>query len=302
MRAAIIGVNGYIGQHLAYYLKQQQWEVTGYDLHSDSTLADLNYYQLDVTSRDEVEGVDITVDFIFYFSGITGTIRAYDDYEQYIDVNEKGLLHVLTAVKNHGSKARIVFPSTRLVYKGQEKTPLTESAVKEFKTIYSLNKWFGENILTQYSDHFNIPFTIFRICIPYASFLGKGYSYGTVGFFLNKAMKGEDISLYGNGEQRRSFTHVEDICQQIHLTLMQAQSLNEVFNIGGENFSLKEVAAAIATAYEVKLNFVPWPAADEKLETGDTIFESTKIEKLLQFTYKHTFKSWLKELGTSIKA
>ncbi|HEV9038503.1 MAG TPA: NAD(P)-dependent oxidoreductase, partial [Puia sp.] len=198
MRTAILGANGYIGKHLAHFLAAHGWDVHSYGHRNEPGLPGLRYTPLDVREASAFKKLDTDVDLVFYLPGITGTIKGYDDYDNYIDVNEKGLLHLLDRLRrNRQHHTRVVYPSSRLVYKGQKNLPLTEDAEKEFKTIYALNKWFGECALRQYAEYFDIPFTIFRICVPYANLFEGAYGYGTVGFFLNKASSGNPISLYG---------------------------------------------------------------------------------------------------------
>jgi UDP-glucose 4-epimerase len=296
MKAAFIGANGYIGKHLAFYLQQQGWQVKGYGRKPQSLPALQEYVLLDVSDKAQYNQLDTAVDYIFYFAGLTGTFKAYDEYEKYIDVNEKGLLHLLDTIKARQSAARVIFPSTRLVYKGVKGLPLKEDAEKECKTIYALTKLFGEQLLQQYALYFNIPFTVFRICVPYGNLLSDAYSYGTTGFFLNKAKAGQPITLYGNGEQQRTFTHVADICSQVYNGIAHTSSVNQVFNIGGETFSLKEIADKVAHKFNVPVQMVPWPVIDEKMESGDTIFDDGLLRGLTNIPLQHSINEWLSNI------
>ncbi|MES2590488.1 MAG: NAD(P)-dependent oxidoreductase [Bacteroidota bacterium] len=296
MKAVIIGCNGYIGKHLCTFLMKKGWDVAGYDTSELPLLPVTKYQQIDISQKDQVDKIEMNVDYIFYFSGITGTANAYDNYDKYIDINEKGLLHLLNQIKSSKSIARLIFPSTRLIYKGIENKELDENSEKEFKTIYALNKWFGEQAIQQYNNYFNLNYTIFRICVPYGNLFANEYSYGTVGFFLSKALKKENIILFGTGNQKRTFTHVEDICLQIYSSILHKESKNRIFNIAGENFSLNEVAQKIAAKYNINVEYSEWPELDRKLESGDTIFDGKQIQKLTQEPLKHSFNKWLQEL------
>ena len=296
MKAAVIGVNGFLGQHLAHHLHQQGWEVHGYGRKARALIPLRSYKVIDLTSRDDIKNIDTEVDFIFYFSGVTGTYKAYDDYEKYIDVNEKGLLNILSLLRERKSKSRIIFPSTRLVYKGVESIPLKEEDEKEFKTIYALTKWFGEQVLQHYATYFNIPYTIYRICVPYGNIFNSQYSYGTIGFFLSNARAGKNITLYGDGSLKRTFTYVTEISSQIFQSVVKQDSVNKIYNITGETFSLKEVALAIAKKYEVELEYKKWPENDKLIESGDTIFDGSKIQQLINYKTRYTFSKWLQDL------
>lgn len=281
----IIGANGYIGKNLAWYLHQKGEETLCYDLSNKASESWMNYKKIDITNKEEVKSINFDCDNIFMFAGLTGTIQGFDQFQLYSDINVNGLANILNEIKNTSSKAKLVFPSTRLVYKGQTKVLLKENAEKESKTVYALNKSTCESLLKMYKDVFNVNYSIFRICVPYGNILPNSYSYGTVGFFISKAKKGENITLYGDGELRRTFSHVKDICSVICKAIKLEDSNGNIYNIGGENLSLKEAAEIIARKYkDVGLEYVKWPQAALKIESGDTIFND---EKLLKLTGKY---------------
>ena len=184
------------------------------------------------------------------------------------------------------SSDKVIFPSTRLVYKGYDK-PLKEEDEKESKTIYAANKIACEGYLQAYHDSFDIPYTVFRICIPYGNLLSSDYSFGTVGFFIKQASAGKDITLYGGGTIKRTFTHMEDLCYQIAEGAMKKESDGQVYNVGGETLSLRQAAEIVAAKFGTNVVGVPWPEKDLRIESDHTYFDDTKIQALLGgMTYK----------------
>jgi UDP-glucose 4-epimerase len=292
MKALIFGANGYIGKHIALRAQKENWDVSLFDVQKTGQNWFANYQSFDVRKKEKITAINTDVDFIFLFSGLTGTLNAYEQYENFIDVNEKGLLHLLHHMRNQNSRARIIFPSTRLVYKGKKDIPLTENSEKECKTIYALNKYTCEHLLQQYSEYFGIQYTIFRICVPYGNEINNNYSYGTIGFFLKNATAGSNIRLYGTGEQKRTFTHISDLTNAIFHVISLPDSLNQIYNLGGENFSLKQVAEMIGQKYQIEIELAPWPPLEKLIESGDTIFDAKKIRAL---TGKNLFSKKLKE-------
>jgi UDP-glucose 4-epimerase len=295
MKVAVFGCNGYLGQHLvSYLLKEKGVAPTGFDLQKCYAGSDLIAYQsMDITRAADVQLLEESFDTIYYFSGLTGTDASFERYEQFVSVNEMGLLHLLARLRSFSRMPKIVFPSTRLVYKGVEGMPLAEEAEKEFKTIYASSKYNGERYLEMYRNLFGLDYTVFRVCVPYANLVGGALSYGTVGFFLGKAQKGEDISLFGDGNLRRTFTHVWDVCRQMVEVAALPESAGRVFNIDGETFSLKEAAALIADKYGVGLQFASWPEKALKLESGDTIFDGSRIRAIFPQTLTYSFQKWI---------
>lgn len=285
IRCAIVGSEGYIGRNMAYFLEKMGADVTCYDLKEVTTTVH-NYKFVDITNMSSLENIDLNVDYLFLFSGMTGTYAGFDKYEQFVSVNELGLLNLLTAIRNSAFRPHIIFPSTRLVYKGKNE-PLKETDELEAKTVYAANKLASEQLLHAYQCSFDIKYTIFRICVPYGNLLGMDYSYGTIGFFLNQALHKKQILLYGKGEIKRTFSHIYDLCNQIYKTIISESGVNDIFNVGGESFSLYEVATCIAERSGASVDFVEWPDRDFKIESGDTYFDDRKIKNVVgEYQYK----------------
>lgn len=292
----VIGANGYLGRHLVHALAAEGYRVTPCGRQSRSVDGRENYRQLDVCRRDSLDGLDVDVDAVFMCAGLTGTNVGFTKYEEFVRSNEVGLLNVLDHVRARGSGARIVFPSSRLVYRGVKGARLDEEAAKEPKTVYAVTKVACESLLWAYQNRFGIPYTVFRICVPYGSRWQGGYAYGTLGFLLGRATKGEPVVVFGDGSQRRTFSHVEDVGRQIVQSVSMTETRNGVFNVGGEDFSLLEVGRAIAEKYGVDVRCEPWAEEDLAVESGDTVFDSTKLDSLTGDRRAHTFSGWLASL------
>ena len=269
MKLALFGSNGYLGSQLAFFLTQKGVDVSGFDLP-----------ECDVTSSTFWDGFCPTqYDAILFFSGLTGTEKSFVEAEKFLEVNERGLLNLLRKLAPLGERApKIVFPSTRLVYKGRE-AALREDDEKEAKTVYAANKIACEHLLEAFHVRYGIPYVVTRICVPYGSLIRKDYSYGTIGFFLKQAESGGPITLYGDGKIRRTFTHVADICEVV--AFLAEADAHGVFNVGGITCSLGEVAELIAKAKGVEVKYVPWPDVALRLESGSTFFDSTKLDNAM---------------------
>lgn len=296
-KAIIFGANGYLGRHLAKALKANNiaFIPTGKATKSIDNYS--NYVQVDICNPETLTKLDFNVDYIFVFAAITGTSTQLSDYIAMKSVNELGLLTILQQHQQSNSLAKIIFPSTRLVYKGKQNIFLKEDDQQEALTPYAQTKINGEQLLAFYQEHAGINYTIFRICVPFGNAFDGAYSYGTTGFFLSKAQHGENISIYGKGDQKRTFTHVEDIVNIILTTIPHSESNNQVYNIGGnDHSSLKEIAEMVAHKFNVKLDFVPFPEQAAKIESGDTIFDDLKLQSDFPFTYQHHIAEWLDKI------
>lgn len=294
MKITIIGANSYIARNVIYVLKKEYAyvQLKLYDYAENQIDNYSDYVSVNILDETSVSDIDFDSDVIYFFVGKTGSANGFTDYEEFIKVNEIGLLNVLREYVKQKSKSKIIFPSTRLVYKG-EAGSLEESAEKEFKTIYAMNKYACENYLKQYSNIFDVKYCILRICVPYGTMIKNASSYGTAEFMLSKARNGEDISLYGDGKGRRTITYMGDLCNILIKAGLNEKCLNDVYNVGGEDYSLSEMANLIAGKYHVGVRNIEWPDIALKIESGDTVFNASKIENILEVNYCMKFKDWV---------
>ncbi len=278
LKTIIIGSNGYIGRNLSYLLHEKKINNFDFDISAETENSWMKYSNLDVTSKEDFNKIDSDVDVIFFMAGITGTSDGFDSYEKYYDVNVIGLINLLNYIKENKINPKIIFPSTRLVYEGFKEKPLIEESKKKPKTIYAQTKLICEETLRIYNEVYDINYDILRICVPFGNLVDSDYSYGTIGFFIKKAKKNEAITLYGDGKLRRTFTHIHDICSALINTALKPSLTNSVYNIGGTTYSLLEIAEKISEKYKSKIEFVDWPKIALKIESGDTIFNSQKLD------------------------
>lgn len=295
MKISIIGANSYIARNFIVKCKELGIEnLSLYDIQDKHIDGLENYTRTSVFSKESLEQVDYDCDLLYIFAGKTGTIEGFDNYETFLDINEKGLLNILDVYRNKNSIAKIIFPSTRLVYKGQKDKKLKEDDEKEFKTIYAINKFACEQYLKMYNNMYGIRYCIFRICVPYGTIIPNASSYGTAEFFLSKAKNGEDITVYGDGSLKRTFIHMNDLCNALIKGGLSEKCINDVYNIGGgDNMSLYEMASKIAKKYNIQVKCIDWPQNSLKIESGDTIFDSSKLDGTLNIHYSINFEKWI---------
>ena len=293
-KCAVFGANGYIGSQFSYLLGKQA-RVSMFDIQDEPVLSgDSVYSRFDVTESGYWANFDpANYDFIFFFSGLTGTNRSFTEAERYLAVNEGGLLRLCQKLAPLGEAApKIIFPSTRLVYKGRPGL-LTEDAEKETKTLYAVNKLACENILYAYHSFFGIPYVVMRICVPYGAVYPTDYPYGTIGMFLRQARQGRPIILFGGGLQRRTFTHTADLCTACIRIANSSTIVSGVFNVGGEQLALSSAAQIIAEKFGISVESSDWPDADFRVESGDTVFDDSKLENEIGSYLVNDFRNWV---------
>lgn len=296
-KICIIGANSYIAKNLIYTLLNKDGiELSLFDIGEKCFFEGVNYKQLDMLDKVQVEKIPKDFDIIYFFTGQTGTDIAFDEVDNFIDRNEKSLLNILNKLKKDKSKSCLIFPSTRLVYKGKPGA-LKETDDKDFNSIYAINKFSCEKYLELYNKAFDIQYLIVRICIPYGNLVDGDISYGTIGFFLNSAKNNKVITIYGDGQQKRSLIHVEDLALKLYQISQKRDAWNNVYNLGGPDiFSLKEIAEIISKRFNADVQKIKWPELSQKLESGDTYFDDSKISKCIGADYMHSFEDWIEKV------
>lgn len=297
-KITVIGANSYIARNMIYVLDQrpEEYELKLYDYAEQQVDGHPKYNSVKILDKESVKQIDFNCDIIFMFIGKTGSANGFTDFDVFIDINERALLNLLNEYVVQKSTAKIIFPSTRLVYKGKP-GKLKEDSEKEFKTVYSINKFACEQYLEMFHNVYDVKYCIFRICIPYGTLIPQASSYGTAEFMLSKATKGENITLYGDGSQRRTLTYMGDLCNILLAGAKSDKCFNEIYNIGGEDYSLREMAELIAQKYNNGLEYIPWPDVAMKIESGDTVFDDERIKKCITISETKKFANWI--LGES---
>lgn len=293
LKIIIIGANSYLARNLIYTINKcyEDVELKLYGKEKSHMDDCGNYSCINVLDRESVKQIDFCCDILYFFVGKTGSANAFQEFSEFIDVNEKSLLNVLSEYVSQKSTAKFVFPSTRLVYKGCSGL-VQENSEKAYKSVYAINKLACEMYIQMYHEMFGIAFIILRICVPYGTMVRDAGSYGTMEFMLDSAEHGKNINIYGDGNIRRTLTYIEDLCHAMILSARNEACKNEIYNIGGEEYTLGELAELVAKKYHVRVNYVPWPDMAMKMESGGTVFDSGKLDKIISYK-AHCLKDWI---------
>lgn len=294
MKITIIGANSNIARNFIFVNKNKH-EIYTYDYQDTHQDGIANYTKVNLNNSDDINQINFDVDVVYFFTGLTGNLGDTTKTNDSITINQLFLVNVLDRMVELGFTGKIIFPSTRLVYKGND-LALKEDSEIELKTSYAISKYSCEKILEMYHLLQNIDYVIVRICIPYGTLINGSKSYGTIGFFMGKALDGKDITIYGDGNQRRTFTYIGDLIELLTLCASTKQIINNVYNIGGENFSLREVAKIISNKYSVNIQYIEWPEISKKIESGNTVFDSSKLDKLVKYCPQYNFQKWINEI------
>ena len=298
-RVVITGVAGFIGSHLADALLDRDFSVIGIDnlLTGDtaniSHLAnrDFSFIKHDVTNYIYVDG---PVDYVLHWASPASPIDYLELPIPTLKVGALGTHKALGLAKAKG--ARFVLASTSEVYGDPLEHPQKETYWGNVNPIgprgvYDEAKRFAEAITTAYHRFHQLDAKIVRIFNTYGPRM-RLHDGRAVPAFMTQALRGEDVTIFGSGQQTRSFCYVSDLVDGI-IRLMESD-VNEPVNIGNPHeMTIEEIARAIIrlTGSKSKLIYQPLPEDDPKVRQPDI----TRARTLLGWEPKVTLEEGLKK-------
>jgi UDP-glucose 4-epimerase len=252
MQFLITGGSGFIGSHLANAL-QHKGNVrvldnfrTGHRLNLEGINAEL--HEGNVLDQAAVAAAMEGVDYVFHMAAMVSVPESVSKPRECEDLNGFGFLNVLEAATQ--AKAKKVFlASSAAIYGDNPTVPKLETMIPEPKSPYAITKLLGEHYCRFFHDEGRVRTAALRFFNVFGPRQDpRGPYAAAVPIIIEKALKGEDITIHGDGEQTRDFIFVEDIVAAIlHVTLND--EITGVFNAGyGGTITLNDLAKEILTA------------------------------------------------------
>lgn len=278
MRVLLTGAAGFLGSHLAERLLKEGCEVIGVDNLSTGQRRNLDrlvaypgfrFLQADVTRPLEVEG---PLDWVLHFASPASPPRYLKLPIPTLLVNAEGTRHLLDLALKKG--ARFFLASTSEVYGDPLVHPQPESYWGNVnpvgpRAVYDEGKRYAEALVTAYHAHFGLPVRIVRIFNTYGPYMDPEDGR-VVTNFITQALKGEPLTVYGDGSQTRSFCYIDDLVEGI-VRLMEVDYAGPV-NLGNpEEYTVLELARLVKeiTHSPSEIVFKPLPQDDPKQRRPD---------------------------------
>lgn len=303
MKALITGGAGFIGSNLAEELLSEDWEVSILDNFASGKMSNVplgaKVYQTDLRFKENEETILSAlkgVDHVFHLAALPRVQPSIEHPIEYHDANVNATLNILNLSKEAGVK-KFILSSTSAVYGDTNEFPTSENAGIDPLSPYGLHKLVGE----QYCALFSKLYDIKTVCLRYFNVFGKNMplegSYCLVmGVFAQQMLRGEPMTIRGDGEQKRDFVHVKDVARANILAAHSKKvGKGECINIGsGENRSVNQIADLMGT-HRVNIDAV--------IEPRVTLCDYSLAKKLLKWGPKYSVEDfipeWMNELGLS---
>ena len=289
MKAFVTGCAGFIGSHLVDRLLKLGYEVVGIDCFSDNypreikkanisnALNNQNFRLITQNILDIVEGDIPEVDYAFHLAAQAGVRASWGkNFEIYTRNNIEATQRLLELYKG-GKIQKFVYASSSSVY-GEAELPMREDSLLKPMSPYGVTKLAAESLCYLYFKNYQVPVISLRYFTVYGP---RQRPDMAIHRFVQAVLNGEEITVYGDGEQTRDFTYVDDV---IEATLLAANSdvVGEVLNIGGGGrVSVNELITIIEkiTGKRAKLEYVESQMGDAK----DTLADISKAKEILNW-------------------
>ena len=305
MKVGVTGGAGYIGSTLVIKLLEWGTEVVSID---NQMIGDYKHLAEDpIGKRSErvigdIRDLDLLVekwkdcDAIAHLAALPGLVLCNEKPEEAVSVNVYGTYQVMEAARKLDIN-RVVFCSSAATYGVPIQMPVTEDHPQRPLNLYGVTKVSGEQILNTYYDNYGIETVNLRFGNIYG--VGLYTRWGTViPKFVDQAVKGDKITIYGDGEYSRDFVHVQDIAKAMTLAMGMPNVGGESFNVGGETLTINEIASMVMEEYS-KVTGGDAEAVNTLPRQGETkkfSYDLTKIRSKLNFENDWTVRDGIKQL------
>lgn len=274
MRIIVTGGAGFVGTNLCKKLIKLGHDVFSIDNYNTGKKANhiegVEYYDMDIKTIYDYSWLN--PDIIFHMAAIARIQPSFKDPKDYFLNNANGTLNIVDYCANNN--VPLIYAGSSSHHSGKYKNP------------YTFSKDIGEEIIKLYWEHFSLKSTIVRFYNVYGPYqLTEGGYTTLIGRWLNNIEKGIECEIYGDGEQRRDFTHVDDIVDAL-IKIQKQQAYRFIFELGrGKNYSVNEVAKM--------LNINPTYKPAKPGEARDTLNTDTSAQSLLGWEPKINLEDYL---------
>lgn len=286
MRILITGGSGFIGSHLTQHFQGVAEIVILDNLRSGyrHNLEGLAHTFIEgcVTDRAVVDRAMQAVDYVFHLAAMISVPESMTHPHECAQINVIGLLNILESASTAGVK-KMILASSAAIYGDNPTVPKIESMLPEPKSPYAITKLDGEYYLELYRREGKLDTASLRFFNVFGPRQDPKSAYAAaIPIFMQKAFAGEDLTIFGDGEQTRDFVYVKDIAAALaHVALRP--DLNGSYNVGyGNSMTVNRLAADILRLSDSSSKIVHLPE-----RSGDVKHSRASIDKLLATGFRH---------------
>jgi UDP-glucose 4-epimerase len=290
----ITGGLGFLGSNLARELVTANANVTlidslvpeyGGSLHNIAGIEDrLKVNISDVRDEHSLRHLVQGQDVLFNLAGQTSHLDSMTDPYTDLEINCRAQLSILEACRQENRGAHIVFASTRQVYGRPRKLPVDESHPIVPVDVNGINKTAGEWYHLLYGEVYGLHVSVLRLTNTYGPRMRVRDARQTfLGYWLRLAVEERTIQVFGDGEQKRDFTFVDDAVEAFLLAASRGEADGRIYNLGSDEVvALKDLAALLVDVNQKgDWELVEFPSDRKAIDIGDFYADFGRIREEL---------------------
>jgi len=288
----ITGGLGFIGSTLAIKLAQADANVTIVDslipdyggnlFNIDPINNKININVSDVRDQNSMDYLIQDQDYLFNLAGTLSHIDSMKDPFTDLEINCVSQLRILESCRKNNPDIKIVFAGTRGQYGKCSYNPVDEKHPLIPIDVNGINNTAGEQYHILYNNVYGIKACSLRLTNTYGPrHQMKHHRQGVLNWFIRQVMDDTTVKIYGSGSQIRDTSYVDDVVDAFLLAMMHKETPGEVYNIGGEAFSLVDfVEKLIEINGKGNYELIEYPDESKAIEIGDYIADYSKFSGL----------------------
>ncbi len=250
----------------------------------------------DVRDRNSMDYLVRGQDILFNLAGQVSHIDSMLDPFTDLEINCRSQLSLLEACRKHNPGIKVVYAGTRQVYGKPRYLPVDEGHLLQPTDVNGINTMAGEWYHILYNNVYQVRACSLRLTNTYGPrLLVKHNRQGFIGWFIRQVLDGEEIQIFGDGQQKRDMIYVDDVVEAFLLAGMDDRANGEIFNVGGlERVSLLDFVRLLTeVAQSGSYKLVPFPPNRKSIDIGDYYADCTKIRDTLAWEPKVTLREGL---------
>lgn len=229
-------------------------------------------YQDDMRSFHALAQIVRGQEAIFHLAGQVSHGDSMREPLTDLGVNCVSTMNLVEACRQHNPGCRIVYTSTRQVYGTPQHLPVREDHPVLPVDVNGINKLAAEYYHLLYDRVYDVRSTVLRLTNTYGPRLQiQNDRQGFIGVFLKRCLTGQEILIYGDGQQVRDFNYVDDVVQALVASLLHDECFGHVFNLGSttDRYSLLDFVRSLAELCDIRYRIVPFPDDKKLIDIGD---------------------------------
>jgi UDP-glucose 4-epimerase len=280
MNIAIIGSNGFIGSHLAFYLsKNKNYRITLFDRSAVSLLNGLDspYFQLTTLDSTQFETIFSKIDVVYYLASATIPSTSWDDPKKEIEGNLLPFLSFMNQISSLTVRKVVYVSSAGTIY-GPSDEKVNEEADKHPFSPYGIVKLTMENFLNYFKIRDGVSFDIYRISNVFGEGQNTSKGLGIINTFLENILSKNEVHVYGDGNNVRNYIYVNDVVKLMEHSVKGDLSVSEIYNLASnDNISINKLIEIMKNI--LPDNFEVKYTESRKSDNSKIILDNTKIVK-----------------------